>query len=237
MLQKKMHITDLKISPFKVIADDPTQFDPILEIIIVVVNSNNTPVDYFNLNNLEIEIAKRYYHTKDQKSYSIRHHLLNTWLCHFSHKDLDQLQFQITNAGKSSLVDLPFHFNISKSNEYLAFAFGPVELGIDIETIRDSTSFKPVADQHFHPLEKAFLKEDSSPINFFSIWTRKEALLKANGKGINDDLKIINSITEKQVYNSKEYLLSTYASDEYLVSLAYENEKQLPIKICSYNIR
>jgi len=232
-----MPIPDLKISPFKVIADDPTQLDPSLEIIIVVVNLNITPIDYFNLSNHEIEIAKRYYHSKDQHSYSIRHHLLNTWLCHYTNKGIDQLQFQITNAGKSSLIGLPFHFNISKSNEYLAFAFGPVDLGIDIEAIRDSTPFKPIADQHFHPKEQEFLKEDSYPINFFTIWTRKEALLKAHGKGINDDLKIINTITEKQVYNSKEYLLSTYASDEYLVSLAYENGKQLPIKICSYLIR
>ncbi len=231
-----MLLSDLNISPYEADGYDPLQYDPHLELIVVIVKFNYSNKISFNLLENEIVLAKKYYHAKDQYSYSLRHHLLNTWISQFTNVPIDQLSFNRNNSGKKYLEGFPIHFNISKSNEYLAFAFGPIELGIDIESKKDITSYMPIVNQHFHQQEKELLKEDSSIKNFFTIWTRKEALIKASGKGINDDLKLIDTLSEGQEFNSKNYILNTYFSDEFLVSLAYESNYYGPINLCTYNI-
>ncbi len=228
--------TELKIQTFNATAIDPLLFNPTLENILVIVKLNSTKLESYNLSTNENLQATKYHQQKDSFAYSWRHHLLNTWLGHYCNKPFELLKIKTTKTGKSYLETLPFHFNISKSTSFVAFAFGPHPVGVDIETLQDSKPFTPIADQHFHEKEQAILAEEPSSRSFFAIWTKKEALLKANGSGINDNLKNLDTTSESHQIDSKIYLLETFTNDEFIVSLAYQSNNSLPLKICNYNI-
>ena len=130
-------------------------------------------------------------------------------------------------------------FNYSHSGEFLIFAISKnIEVGVDIELVKDLPDMIDLAKnyfsekelQHFHSLENKIDR-----INFFyKIWTRKEALLKAAGIGITDDLKSINLLTENNLNRLVEkidFMEKTYLIDDirvpknYISSIVYQSEK------------
>ena len=76
-------------------------------------------------------------------------------------------------SGKPYCRDL--FFNISHSGDFVLLAVSDFEIGIDIEKIRD-VDLK-ISDRCFE--EKVSTKEE-----FFSMWTKKESIIKYLGKTI-----------------------------------------------------
>ncbi len=93
-------------------------------------------------------------------------------------------EIHIGENGKPYIDGL--HFNISHSGEYVVCAFADSEVGVDIEKIREYR--KRVAEK-FHPEEIAAIENsEDKDLEFFKIWTMKEAYLKCLGTGISKDL-------------------------------------------------
>jgi 4'-phosphopantetheinyl transferase len=88
------------------------------------------------------------------------------------------------------------HFSISYRNGYAALALGSAPLGIDIELIQDGIDMQAIADRYFTPHERNYLaaaaQSDRGSV-FVRLWTRKEALVKAAGVGI-DKLADANAL-------------------------------------------
>ncbi|MGL5063191.1 MAG: 4'-phosphopantetheinyl transferase family protein, partial [Microcoleus sp.] len=60
-------------------------------------------------------------------------------------------------------------------------------IGIDIECIRTNIPYQEIAERFFSPLEKTVLRSLPEHLQhqaFFTCWTRKEAYIKAVGKGL-----------------------------------------------------
>lgn len=80
------------------------------------------------------------------------------------------------------------HFNLSHSKLFVLYAFtsrGPV--GVDIEAIRPVKGALDIAKRFFSAEESEMIQKASGEDRdqlFFRIWTRKEAVVKAIGKGI-----------------------------------------------------
>lgn len=94
-----------------------------------------------------------------------------------------------TPAGKPMLaaaVDAEaLHFSVSHSGGRVAIALGHTSLGVDIEAIAASAAWPDVAalaEAWFEPEEARRVAAD--PAAFLEIWTAKEAVLKAKGKGL-----------------------------------------------------
>ena len=100
------------------------------------------------------------------------------------------IRFRKGTGGKPSISsDNPtIRFNLSHSKGYalLAIAYGR-EVGVDVEVLRPKPKAAALVERFFSPNEKtAFRKlepheEDAA---FFAGWTRKEAYVKAVGKGL-----------------------------------------------------
>ena len=68
----------------------------------------------------------------------------------------------------------------------LAWSIGS-PVGVDVESVNRGASFADLADAAFSPEERDILSSappDETAILFYSIWVRKEAVLKAEGRGI-----------------------------------------------------
>jgi 4'-phosphopantetheinyl transferase len=103
-----------------------------------------------------------------------------------------RIEFDYNVSGKPALrtpAAPGFHFNLSHSGDYAAFAFTRVgAVGVDIESVRAGMpQMEDIARRYFAPGESAALlalptaERDRA---FFQLWTCKEAFVKARGTGL-----------------------------------------------------
>lgn len=95
--------------------------------------------------------------------------------------------FAYAEHNKPYLPAYPhLQFNVSHSHDIAVYAITLNHaIGIDIEKIGDNKD--DLARRFFSPDENALLKsqtDDARVISFYQIWARKEALIKAVGKGL-----------------------------------------------------
>lgn len=97
-----------------------------------------------------------------------------------------ELQIVEGEYGKPELAGHEIEFNASHSGDLVALAFGRgTPVGIDVERRRTLRDPLAIARRFFSEAEFAFISAASEiSAAFFAVWTAKEAIVKANGKGI-----------------------------------------------------
>ncbi|WP_143009145.1 4'-phosphopantetheinyl transferase family protein [Pedobacter terrae] len=117
---------------------------------------------------------------------------------------------KISAYGKPYLDNGPA-FNISHSGKYVACAVAEISsIGLDVEEIRDIeiSEYREV----FSPSEWRLIKDSKDwKSQFYRYWTTKEAVVKANGKGLHISLEEIRVENNKVVCEGISY--STYEID------------------------
>lgn len=137
----------------------------------------------------ERERASRLRFAADQHQFIACRATLRLLLAHYSAvKDPHELDFAYGAQGKPCLVGSHLRFNISHTRAFALFAFARgIDLGIDVEDVHLYGDLDAVAEQNFAPAERAALLPLPQPERaaaFYRCWTRKEALLKAEGSGL-----------------------------------------------------
>lgn len=98
------------------------------------------------------------------------------------------LCFEAGEYGKPHLACGSLHFNLSHTGDYLLIAVGNVpDIGIDIEAITARNSLDGIAKRVFSSNEFAQwqqLPPEQQLAGFYRLWTKKEAFVKAVGRGI-----------------------------------------------------
>lgn len=103
--------------------------------------------------------------------------------------DAEALRFRRGPHGKPAL-DPPasLHYNLSHSGAVTALALAhDLEVGVDVEVPRRSRDVLALAQRYFAAPEAALLAHLAAPAReaaFHALWTCKEAVLKALGRGI-----------------------------------------------------
>ncbi len=106
-------------------------------------------------------------------------------------------------------------FNLSHSDGFVAVALGDGQVGIDLQRINLAFDPIPLAERFFSAEEAASIKQAAEmdrPDLFFALWTKKEALGKALGRGLADMLGKSTAklpvYTEKRILGDKIFFLS-----------------------------
>ena len=146
----------------------------------------------------ETRQASRFAFETHQRRYVAAHGILRNILGRYLRLTAEGLQFLKEDPhGKPSLADGcgdgHLRFNMSHSDESALFAvtWGR-EVGVDIERIRPDVAAGRIAERFFASGEVAALRslpESEQPKAFFRCWTRKEAYLKATGRGLSLPLR------------------------------------------------
>jgi 4'-phosphopantetheinyl transferase len=110
--------------------------------------------------------------------------------------DPAHVRFTYENRGKPHLVATQggdnIGFNTSHSRDISVFAVARGRsVGVDVEQLRDNHEHDAIAERWFSHLENKALAQ--LPVEdrleaFFSVWSRKEAVVKALGTGISQGL-------------------------------------------------
>jgi 4'-phosphopantetheinyl transferase len=133
---------------------------------------------------------------RDRREYIVRHWLLRVILASYLRMEPAQLALGFEERGKPRLGAAPgappLHFNLSRSGNLSLVAVSRCSpVGVDVEKIRLVPEMGETAANFFSAAENARLAaagpEQKLEV-FFSVWTRKEAYLKATGEGIAGEL-------------------------------------------------
>lgn len=135
-------------------------------------------------------------------------------------------------CNKPYLKDNLVSFNISHSGNYVVCVVSnEVEsIGIDIEQIKDidiNDFRKAWTNEEWKILTQGGLKE------FYEYWTKKESIVKADGRGLELDLRCIDVRDSKIKINNKLYFSKLlYLHNDYVVHLS--STKNFPDVILSF---
>ena len=147
------------------------------------------------LSEQEKERAARFKFLIDRNSYIITHGRLRQILGQLLECEPSKIGFVYNNYGKPSISDQypKIHFSLSHSSGLSIIGFDTnSEIGVDIEKIDPQFEYDPIVQAHFTRKEQDFIFENrqESKIRFYTLWTRKEAFLKAIGTGIGEGLGV-----------------------------------------------
>ena len=136
--------------------------------------------------------AERFYFQKHREHFIAGRGLLRNILSRYLDGAPDQLRFCYNSYGKPALTKESgaegLCFNLSHSHGIALYAITHGrEIGVDIEYFRPDVEAEKLAERFFSPREAAVLRtlpEHLRKEGFFNCWTRKEAYIKAEGKGM-----------------------------------------------------
>lgn len=183
----------------------------------------------------ELAKAARFIRPADNRRYLVCRFVLRNLLSGYLGIHPSEIPFEV-KANKKPMVK-GLEFNVSHSGDQILIAIGPEPIGIDMETIQPDFDFEPLLSDFFTKEEREQI--DVHPMDallgFYTLWTRKEALLKATGEGLTDDMQTINSLTEKVCRNGYSYTVqSFFQHKQYIWSIAMLNAT---IPLCCWNYR
>jgi 4'-phosphopantetheinyl transferase len=141
----------------------------------------------------ERQRAERFHFEKDRRHFTAGRGALRILLAGYLGRRPEEVRFAYSNYGKPRLADsdnrghLRFNLTHSHGLALLAVTRGR-DIGVDVERLRDMEhDGEPLAGRFFSPREAAVLRSLPPAMRreaFFHCWTRKEAYIKANGKGL-----------------------------------------------------
>lgn len=141
------------------------------------------------LDRSESDRAARFLHDRDRLRYILGHGLLRELLGRYVDAPAKDLELLRGRHGKPYLDGHPVHFNLSDTKDAILIAIGMQPVGADVETMDRRTDHHRVAGHYFTPREVEGIRQaEDGKRRFLELWTRKEAVLKACGVGLMDDL-------------------------------------------------
>ncbi|KPJ67459.1 MAG: hypothetical protein AMJ43_04175 [Coxiella sp. DG_40] len=160
--------------------------------------------------------AQRFLFIQHQERFIVVHGILRQLLANYLSTASKKINFIYDNYGKPKVENI--RFNISHSQDLALFAFTKYsDVGVDIEFVKKDFDGDNIAHRFFSEYEIQSLSKLPSAKRssaFFNCWTRKEAFIKAIGKGLSFPLNKF----DVDISHSQKSLLLNVRSNEYKVS-------------------
>lgn len=187
------------------------------EAVVLVANLNDFSLSSLmpHLNDAERLRAQRFRKEKDSQRYVLAHYCKRFLLSQYLSIPMHELQFDSGAYGKPFCIlkNAPY-FNLSHSGDWVALAISvSAEVGVDVEfprQINHEVVKKVSSDEQF----VRYQNSDDQMAFFLNIWTQKEAVSKACGRGISVGLSDIPCSGELGVqsiaFRDTHYCLRSY---------------------------
>ncbi|MBK9177020.1 MAG: 4'-phosphopantetheinyl transferase superfamily protein [Flavobacteriales bacterium] len=189
------------------------------------------------LDDAERARAGRFRFDQDRERFVLGHGLLRDVLGRVTDTEATAIRYERGPFGKPSLADRGPHFNFSDTKDAVLIGLCADEpIGVDLETMGRAVDHAAVSNHYFTPEEIAEIGQSPDAKRLFlEYWTRKEAILKASGVGIMEDLRSLgvnrarNEMTithdDFERLAAQCYHVRTWPiGQSHIISLATENE-------------
>jgi 4'-phosphopantetheinyl transferase len=143
----------------------------------------------------EIARASQYVRTDDRNRSVISRGALRIILGSY----LDELPQAISfteGVNKKPILDddSGLHFNVSHSGAWALIAVANSQVGVDVEFINSNMSYQEILPEYFVDEEMVWVNQYNSVERFYMLWTRKEALAKGVGMGLDSKMKFFPAL-------------------------------------------
>lgn len=222
-------------------------------VIIHVAMDDLVSDDLLSLHKLldeaEVERAERFHFDVDRHAFIAAHGLLRLCLGTWVGRSPQQLAFNSGPYGKPALVRGGAAFNLSHSRRMVAVAIAPHgEVGVDVELNGQARAPElDIADRFFSPAEVALIAasgdEQAQRETFMRIWNLKEAVIKATGRGLAQELTGFSvapaagdaaptlTCHEDWLRAAGEWRLAQWAVGDHLIAAASLNGPARPLRL------
>ncbi len=189
------------------------------------------------LNSDERQRAQRYHQKADMRRFLYTRSLLKIVCGNYINQPPSGIYFTVGEANKPELrSNAGWHINVSHSGNWILLAIGRVQVGVDIEKINPQFNFQDILALSFTAEEQGYVQAHmDSQRRFYQLWTRKEALVKATGKGMDNAFGQVPSLDGLHVVASDliggdgNWVVRSFAvADDYLATLAYQQIEIAP---------
>ena len=211
-----------------------------VDIWICEINKHENLLQFDGyLSNEEKLKSSKFKFQGDKNHFIITHVFLRIILSKYLETEASLLEFKYGENNKPYLgqCSSKCSFNISKTKDLAVVAIGTSgKVGVDIERIEPDFDYSEIIVNYFSQKEQESIKsslENIANTQFFYLWTRKEALVKALGVGLDCDLKEMEVVDEKVVLQgqrgalSSSFNLSSFILDtQYVLSIARDDSSQ-----------
>ncbi|MGC2332312.1 MAG: 4'-phosphopantetheinyl transferase superfamily protein [Candidatus Acidiferrales bacterium] len=165
----------------------------------------------------ELGRAERFFFERDRRAFVVCRGTLRKLVSLYTGEDARKVQFCVSAFGKPGMQNTKvpdLRFNVSHSGQIALLAFSlNQEIGVDVEFKRADVDFAGLAATSFAPDECAAIA-GCDPAEraslFYEIWTRKEASIKADGRGLSVPLEQFSVNGNRIAFQWRE--ISTAAS-------------------------
>jgi 4'-phosphopantetheinyl transferase len=141
----------------------------------------------------EVARAERFRFKEDRQRYLLSSYAVREVLSRYLSVTPRDVRMAITAKGKPYLKGEGLNFSLSHAKRVAVVAVARARVGVDVEEMVIDYPHMEVAERFFVKGEVEALRAEGDPLKrvalFFSYWTRKEALLKASGEGLYEDLR------------------------------------------------
>ncbi|MFD2933953.1 4'-phosphopantetheinyl transferase family protein [Spirosoma flavum] len=185
----------------------------------------------------EIHRSQRYYREEDRQRFLYTRSILRVLSGSYTNQAPEQIRFTTGMNKKPELVgDSGWRINVSHSGKWILLTIGKVSVGIDVEKNDPKFSFRDMLSTSFSRGEQDYIEAGvDAQLRFYQLWTRKEALIKATGKGMDDDFWQVPSLDGSSVTDSGligeagSWIVSSFfVATDYHAAIAYRATQEIP---------
>ncbi|MEI8314336.1 MAG: 4'-phosphopantetheinyl transferase superfamily protein [Verrucomicrobiota bacterium] len=144
----------------------------------------------------ERERAAKFRFPIDRQRFIVRRALLRQLVASYIDRPAAGIEFTTNPFGKPQLAtpclqgNLQFNLSVAQGHALYGFAWNTA-LGVDLAQCRTEFDWTDIVDSFFHPNEATHIHQLLPPEQaqaFYTLWTLKEAIVKARGEGLTDPL-------------------------------------------------
>jgi len=156
----------------------------------------------------ERQVAARFHFEADRERSIVARGGLRWILSAYCGVSPQALTFRTDTYGKPSLSGIPSapQFNVSHSGDCVLIGVSLGPCGVDVERSRTRLSEHSIAERFFCPREVEWLRKTQN--GFLRLWTMKEAVIKAVGRGLSVPLSDVD-VTDIAEGNASTITLET----------------------------
>jgi len=175
----------------------------------------------------EIEKARRFRSINDAKRFVCTRYGIRNILSFFLNISPKSILFQLELNNKPYVEGI--EFNITHCADLVIFAISKNPIGVDIELCKKDFDFNGItAITLTEPELKLMENGPYGNQTFYWLWTRKEALLKATGEGLIDQMNDVSVLKDQVVRLSRTYNFYSFeVFDDYIGCMASSSLKSI----------
>lgn len=203
------------------------------------ISDNELQNHYQCLTVAEQKRANAFHFADDRQRYILSQGMLRTLLGQYLLQNPTEITFLRNERDKPFIANSNLQFSVAHSGDNVAVAIAHTPIGIDIEQQQIAhIDWQLISQTYFSASEQILLAQDPQPQSLFALlWTRKEAILKATGAGLNEDMRYLETtngthiidapFASAQHQHDQTLHVASFEVDTYYISLANATEQTL----------